>query len=215
VVLPATDTPATLCAEFEDGTVVKGESRIDRSEDRHPDLRIRRVWHEPPIDCNLNAYNAILHSDVVTIGPGDLFTSIATNLMIRGFREAVAQTTARKIYICNLMTKPGETSNFDARQHVEEIVKYLGGGVVDDVILSNTPLSARAIREYARKNQRPVATGDLGRIRKLVKGDVILADVGHEEELVRHDSAKIGTEILKLVSRRSKGRKPRAISSRR
>lgn len=210
VVLPATDTRTTLCAKFEDGTVIKGESKISLAEGRHPDLRIRRVWHEPAADCNLNAYNAILHSDIVTIGPGDLFTSVVTNLMIRGMREAIAQTTARRIYICNLMTKPGETSHLDACQHTEEVVKNLGKGVLDDVILSNTPLSARAIREYARMNQEPVAPGDLKKIRKLVKGEVVLADVGHEEELVRHDSAKIGNEIIKLIGRRAMGRSPHA-----
>ncbi len=199
IVIPATGTPTTLCAEFEDGTVVKGESKIDLAEGRSPDLRIRRVWHEPEAECDLNAVNAILHSDIVTIGPGDLFTSIITNLMIRGLGEAVLRTRARKIYVCNLMTKPGETSGFDAVQHLAEIVKVLGKGSVDDVILSNTPVSEHAVREYAKQNQKPVAAGDMKEIQKMIRGDAIVADVGHEEELVRHDSQKIGNEILKLI----------------
>jgi uncharacterized cofD-like protein len=207
IVLPAAETPATLCAQFEDGTVVRGESKIDLAEERHPDLRIRKIWHEPASECDRNAYAAILNADLVTIGPGDLYTSVVTNFAIRRLREAVAKSRAPKVYVCNLMTKPGETSGFDAAEHVREMVRYLGGDALDYVILSNTRLSKRAIRGYAKMNQSPVEPRGLDRLARITKAKVIVADVGHETELVRHDSLKLAAEIEKIVHRAEAARR--------
>jgi uncharacterized cofD-like protein len=111
----------------------------------------------------------------------------------------VARTRAPKVYICNLMTKPGETSGFDAAEHVREVVRYLGRDVLDYVILSNTRLSKRAIRGYARKNQAPVEPRGLDRLGRITKARIILADVVNETELVRHDSRKLAAEIEKII----------------
>ena len=118
IVVPANITLTKLCAEFEDGTVVKGESKIDLAEDRKPELHVKRLWHEPPTECGSSTYSAIIHSDLVTIGPGDLFTSVITNITVSHIREALSKTKAKKVYICNLMTKPGETFNYDAADHI-------------------------------------------------------------------------------------------------
>ncbi|MCH8208803.1 MAG: uridine diphosphate-N-acetylglucosamine-binding protein YvcK, partial [Nitrospinae bacterium] len=186
IVVPANITLTKLCAEFEDGTVVKGESKIDLAEDRKPELHVKRLWHEPPTECGISTYSAIIHSDLVTIGPGDLFTSVITNITVSHIREALSKTKAKKVYICNLMTKPGETFNYDAADHIAEIVKYLGEDCLDYIIISNSELSAKAIKEYSKKNQSPVGIRNIEKIRKLSKADVLLVDVGHEEELVRH-----------------------------
>lgn len=199
VVLPAATTPATLCAEFQDGTVVKGESKIDLAEERHPDLPVKKIWHEPATECDSNAYSSLICSDVVTIGPGDLYTSVVTNFVVRHIREAVSKTKAKKVYICNLMTKPGETANYDAFDHVREIIRYLKGDLLDYVILSNTRLSDKALREYSKKHQYPVEVRNIDKITKITKAKVIIADVGHETELVRHDSVKISNEINKII----------------
>ncbi|MFH1664664.1 MAG: uridine diphosphate-N-acetylglucosamine-binding protein YvcK [Candidatus Omnitrophota bacterium] len=202
IVLPVTDTQTTLCASFEDGTVIKGESKIDSSEGKHPDLRIRDIWHEPETKCTIDAFAAIINSDIVTIGPGDLFTSVSTNLVVKDIRKAVSGTKALKVYICNLMTKPGETSNCDVYDHVSAIIKYLGEDSLDHVIISNTKLSAGAISEYALKKQYPVETGSIERLRGITKAKIILADVGHATELVRHESEKIKNQIWRLLRAR-------------
>ena len=157
IVIPVTNIKATLCARFEDGTVVKGESKIDLCEGRNPDLHIHKIWHEPRTKCDINAFSAIANADVVTIGPGDLFTSLATNLLVKNIKKALRLTKAKKVYICNLMTKPGETASYSASDHVREIIKYMGGDYLDYTIISNTKCSDRAIRQYAKKCQHPVS----------------------------------------------------------
>ena len=207
LVLPATSTSAVLCAEFAGGEVVRGESKIDVAESRNPELHITKLWHEPQPVCDWNAFAAILNSDIVTIGPGDLFTSVVTNLVIPGLREALERTTAKKVYVCNLMTKPGETYGYDGFRHVEEIVKYLGGDFLDYILFSNTPVSPHAVAEYAKQRQSPVELRRIDKIRSLTRAEIIVADVGHETELVRHDSMKLRDEINGIIGRELANRK--------
>ncbi len=206
VVLPSTRTLTSLSAKFENGLVIKGESKIDLCEGRSPDLRITKLWHDPKPECDLDACAAILHADLVTIGPGDLYTSVITNLALEDMRQALASTRAKKIYICNLMTKPGETTDFDAYDHVKEILKYLKGDYLDYVLISNTQVSGESIREYSKKHQSPVIIKNVARIRKITRAQVLLADIGNETELVRHDSIKLRNEIERIISRAQKKR---------
>ncbi len=201
IVLPASHSATQLVARFADRTVIKGESRIDLGEGRDPDLRVRKIWHEPAADCASDALSSIFNSDIVTIGPGDLFTSVIANLAIKDLAKALVQTRAKKIYICNLMTKPGETAHFNAEDHVREILKYLGKDCLDAVLISDTRVSEESLLEYAKKHQKPVEIGDLRRLKKMTKAEIIVADIGHETELVRHDSLKLKNEIQRLVKR--------------
>ncbi len=199
IVVPVTDTYVKLSARFEDGMVIIGESRIDKAEGRHPDLRIDDLWHEPKAECNVDAYSNILNSDLVVIGPGDLFTSVITNLIVEYIPEAIARTKAKKVYICNLMTKPGETAHYGVYEHVREIVKYLGGDHLDYVIVSKTKLSSRARKIYEARGQLPVSLREIKKIEGITKAKIIIADVGHETDLVRHDSEKIKEVVRKIL----------------
>jgi uncharacterized cofD-like protein len=199
IVVPVTDTYVHLNARFEDGMVISGESKIDKAEGRHPDLRIKDLWHEPKAECNIDAYSNILNTDLVVIGPGDLFTSVITNLIVEFIPEAIARTKAKKVYICNLMTKPGETAHYGVFEHVREIVKYLGGDHLDYVIVSKTKLSTRACRIYKARGQLPVSLREIKKIESVTKAKIIIADVGHETDLVRHDSEKIKEVVRKIL----------------
>ncbi|HTL71109.1 MAG TPA: gluconeogenesis factor YvcK family protein [Candidatus Eisenbacteria bacterium] len=199
IVLPATKTLTTLVARFQNGLVVKGESRIDRGDGRPPELRIKKLSHEPESECEPEAFSSIIHAEAVIIGPGDLFTSVVTNLVVRDIRDAIVRTKAKKIYVCNLMTKPGETAGFDAAAHVREIVRYLGEDCLDYVLVSNSALSRESILEYAKKNQSPVAAGRMSSLRAVTRAKIVIADLGDETELVRHDSMKLREEIRKIL----------------
>lgn len=201
MVVPISNTQTTLCAQFEDGTVIKGESNIDTGTGRDPNLHIEKVWHEPEQQGDIDAYACIMNSDIITIGPGDLFTSVITNLIIPDIKEAIVSTKAKKVYICNLMTKPGETANYNAYQHVKEVIKYLGCDCLDYVVLSSTRLPENKIQEYAKKAQAPVALGNIDKIKELTKATLLLEDVGDAIELVRHDSIKLRNIIQKIIDR--------------
>lgn len=200
IVYPVADSEAVLYALFENGKIIKGESNIDLCKGRSPDLRIKKIWHKPKARSDANAYSAIINADFITIGPGDLFTSIITNLVIKDIRKAIAKTKAKKIYICNLMTKPGETSNYNAAGHVKEIIKYLGGDYLDYIVLSdNSKLPKKELVKYAQKNQHPVDMGDLDEIRRFSKAKIIIADFSSKLGLIHHDSIKIKNQINKII----------------
>ncbi|MDD5438998.1 MAG: uridine diphosphate-N-acetylglucosamine-binding protein YvcK [Candidatus Omnitrophica bacterium] len=199
VVLPITESNTTLVACFEDGTVVKGESKIDLCEGRNPALNIREIWHEPETNCTIDAASAILNSDIIIIGPGDLFTSVITNLLVNNVRDLIARSRAKKIYIANLMTKPGETARYTAFDHVREIVRYMHGDCLDYVVLSNTGISRSALKKYAAKYQQPVSLEGCANIHKITAARVIVDDVGDETVLVRHDSSKLKRVIAKIL----------------
>ena len=201
IVLPASHIATKLVARFTGGSVIRGESRIDLGEGRDPDLKLVKLWHEPYAECASEAFSAILDSDVVIIGPGDLFTSVIANLAIEDLRRALVEGRGKKIYVCNLMTKPGETAHFNAEDHLREVLKYLKTDCLDAVLISNTKLSDESIAEYARKHQRPVGTGSLTRLKKMTKAEIVVCDIGHETELVRHDSLKLKNEIHRLFAK--------------
>ncbi|MBF0254003.1 MAG: YvcK family protein [Candidatus Omnitrophica bacterium] len=204
LVIPVTEDNTRLCAEFEDGSVVEGESRIDRCENRPPDLKIRRIWLSPAARASAEATASILSSDYVLIGPGDLYTSIIANLAVEGVSEAISQSHAKKIYISNLMTKPGETGGMDAYDHVREIVRYLGRDVLDAVVVSDTQVSQEGMETYSNKRQSPVSIDRLLKEgSKITRARIVSADIGHETELVRHHSQKLKTAIKTTMDRLS------------
>jgi uncharacterized cofD-like protein len=199
VVLPITQTMTELVARFENGKVIRGESRISLCKGRDPALRVDKVWHEPRAVCEASAYAAILHADVVLIGPGDLFTSVITNFAIEKVREAISLTQAKKIYICNLMTRPGETSGLDARAHVKKIIEGLGRDALDCVLVSSSRFSKAAIARYAKLNQHPVCMNEKVGFDGITKAKIVLGDVADHMELVRHDLQKLRDRLTPLL----------------
>ncbi|HQB12588.1 MAG TPA: uridine diphosphate-N-acetylglucosamine-binding protein YvcK, partial [Candidatus Omnitrophota bacterium] len=204
VVLPISKNSTRIVAEFEDGTVIRGESLISEGKGRVPSLKIRKIWHEPEAVCEPNAYASLLHADLILIGPGDLYTSVITNLVIPEVQKALVKTPAKKAYLCNLMTKPGETAHFDAAEHVRSLVVSFGRDILDYVIVSNTRFSQSAVARYAKLGQRPVLAGRQRAFREITRAKVILADIGHDTILVRHDESKLRRHIIKLLAQISR-----------
>lgn len=204
-VIPVTEMINTLHAELEDGTVISGEKRIDLFEGHDPSLKIKRLWQEPRTEANPDALEALLNARYILLGPGDLFTSVAPNLVVGGIKEAIASSRAKKIYVCNVMTKPGETTGFQVSDHVREIVKYLGKDVLDYVLCSSTRFSAAALERYRQKQQAPVTEKDPLVLKRVTKSNILWADLASETELVRHDSLKLAAEIKKIFENENSG----------
>src|SRR5579864_6209362 len=193
-VLPSTLGIVRLCARLEDGTVVEGESTISTS-----GQRIKQVFFDPPFAAPLaEVIAAIAEADAIVLGPGSLFTSIVPNLLVDRIAREVAASSAVKIYVCNVMTQPGETDGMTASDHVQALLENAGARVCDYVVVNDEPPSK--LREtYAREGQIPV-TADVDRIRELGMTPV-RAQMISETVNVRHDPEKLGQQVLGVIDR--------------
>lgn len=201
IVLPVTDDPAHLVARFEDGSVVKGEAAIDVPRARDPNLHVMRLWHEPAAHAHPDALAALDHADVILIGPGDLYSSVATNLIVKGIGEAIRRSPAVKIYIANLMTKPGETAYYSVEDHVAEIVKYLKEDVLDYIIASDSSPPQKILRAYAKQGQYLVTIRSPKALRAISKAKLIVHNLAQSGLPVRHDPRKLSDLIAPLIPR--------------
>ena len=200
-IFPATAAKVTLEAKMADGKVIAGESRISKS--RQP---IDRVYLRPGRSQPLQeALDAIAAADVITMGPGSLYTSVIPNLLVTGIPQAIEQSKALKLYFVNLMWQPGETINMSASQHVEAILNHAGRrSVLDCVVLNTAPISAALKRKYATQNVRPVEN-DFERL-NVLGVRVVAADLVGESKLVRHDPVATARIVMDLAARASLGR---------
>ena len=191
-VLPATLSVARLCAELDDGTIVEGESAIPLS--RRP---IKRVFFDParvePLD---EVIEAIREADAIVLGPGSLFTSILPNLLIDRVTAEIIASPAVKMYVCNVMTQPGETQSMTAAEHVQTLFANAGGAVCEYVIVNEQPPS-RLLETYAEEGQIPVIA-DFERIEQLGV-TAIGAQVISETQTVRHDSEKLAGVVFTII----------------
>ena len=162
-------------------------------------MRIRRIWQEPDAETSVDAMAALLGADLIVIGPGDLYTSVLSGLIVGGVADAVRARRARRLYVCNLMTKPGETFGYDVADHVGAVVQALGADALDYVLLSSSPLSAEAVDTYAGRSQHPVVPSTSARLRAVTRAEVLTGDIGHRAELVRHDGSKLGDSLLAVL----------------
>ncbi|MCM3905722.1 MAG: uridine diphosphate-N-acetylglucosamine-binding protein YvcK [Pyrinomonadaceae bacterium] len=192
-IYPATINDVRLVAELEDGTVVRGETQISASQSAISSLRL-----EPEQCLPLpEALAAIRTADVITVGPGSLYTSILPNLLVARVAKAIGDAKATKIFICNLMTQPGETDGYTARQHLEVVKRYAPEIHFDFIIVNSRPISEEQRVRYAAEGANQIGL-DEDAIDKVVNGDtaVIRADLLAEGEKARHDSESLANVVI-------------------
>jgi uncharacterized cofD-like protein len=196
-VLPVTLAETSLCADLEDGTTICGETNIDtRGNDNPNDLSpIKQLRLVPPDAPGCaQAIRAIRRADTIIIGPGDLYTSLIPNLLVPDIARAVRESDAEKVYICNLMTKHGETDGFKASDFVNEIHRYLGGRV-DRVIINNGSFPADVLKTYAEERCELVLP-DRARLTRLVPNVTIEHLNLEDDRLARHDPERLVRAIF-------------------
>ena len=196
-VLPVTLAQTSLCADLEDGTMICGETNIDTRginnlNDLSPIKQLRLIPADAP-GC-AQSIRAIRRADTIIIGPGDLFTSIIPNLLVPDIARAVRESDAEKVYICNLMTKHGETDGFKASDFVNEIHRYLGGRV-DRVIVNNGSFIPEVLKTYAEQRSEPVLP-DRARLTRLVPNVTIEHLNLEDDRLARHDPERLVRTIF-------------------
>lgn len=195
-VLPVTIDNVRLCARLEDGTIIRGETNIDIRRVR-PDLRIIDVYLDAPARAYPAAVEAIHEADMVVIGPGDLYTSVIPNLLVEGIPQAISETAATVVYVCNLMTKPGETDGFGACDFVSEIQNYLKRpDDLDGVVINDGSLPQDLLDRYEREHSFPVKS-EITSCQRAVH-TVIVDALAAPGVLWRHDPDKLATAILSL-----------------
>ena len=194
-VLPASKDHVRLDAIMEDGTIVEGESNIPEV---HKKIHRVRLFpeHVQPVQ---SALDALTSADAIILGPGSLYTSIMPNLLVDGVAEALRKSKAVKIYICNVMTQPGETDGYTASMHAKAILDHGGKGVIDYMLVNSTPISSDMQAFYAKKGAYPVEV-DEDAINALGVG-FVKADIINETDVIRHDPDKLSRSVMQMVYR--------------
>ena len=192
-VLPSTLHDMRLYATLENGTQVKGESKIPKTEGKIKKLSIE------PEDCKAlpEALQAIKQADAVVLGPGSLYTSVLPNLLIENLAAEIKKTDALKIYACNVMTQPGETDDYTASDHVQAIYNHIGEQIIDYVLVNDGEVEEELLKKYAEEDAYPVEV-DWNR---LLEQDleIISEDLINQTNLVRHDHDKLAQVIMNLI----------------
>ena len=193
-IYPATITDVRLIAELEDGRMVHGETRITGS--RSP---IRQLRLEPEHCLPLpGALAAIRSADLITIGPGSLYTSILPNLLVSKVADAIAGSAATKVFVTNLMTQPGETDGYDAQRHLSTVRDYAPQIDFDYVLLNDRAITDAQAALYAADGAFQIRWDDENAA-GLGKAELIRADLLEQGEMVRHDPERLARAVIACV----------------
>ncbi|MBO4897668.1 MAG: YvcK family protein [Clostridia bacterium] len=188
-VVPVTAQDVRMCATFEDGHEVFGESKIASA--KKSDCRIKNVSLVPskvePADGVLESIN---EADIIILGPGSLYTSIIPNLLVEGVADAISSSKSPKVLVCNVMTQPGETDGYTAFDHVKAINEHVGGNILDYCIVNTGHMREDVLKKYREDNQVPVEVDEEKFETAGVK--LIKADLSADgQDLARHNSEKL------------------------
>lgn len=208
-VLPVSTVSTDLCAELADGQILRGELAV-RGLDKAPITRL--FLADPQAPAYAPALERIAAADMVVIGPGSFFTSLAACLLFTGLREALQQTSARIVFVCNNNTQPGQTDGFRAIDHVRWMQELLGPGVLDTVLINRSAaLDADLLAEFVAEGLHPLQPDDseLAEIARLGV-EPIVGDFGEnrserrvlwqKQDSIRHDPARLGRALAALLA---------------
>lgn len=205
-VLPVSTQPLNLVAQYENGEILRGESSIDDPPKTHdPYQKIKEIWIEPSAVCSPLVTDAILNADLIVLGPGDLYTSILPNFLVKGVSAALQKTSAKVAFVINLMTKLGQTYGFTAKDFVNELEKY-AQRLPDLVLIDSKKYPQEILELYKAEGGAPVVD-NLTNEDFLVVRENISSDLVYEKpkgdmlkrSLIRHDPDKLAWELMKYL----------------
>ena len=192
-VLPLTDDSVTLVGEMEDGSIVVGEHNITFS-----DKKIKRVFYQEEPQVNKEVIKKIKEADAIILSMGSVFTSIAPNLACKKVIQAIDESNAKIIYVCNLFSQPGETEGFKVSDHINLLNTYLGKKKIDTVITNSEKISKTLLKKYETLEQKDLILNDPKNItiENINKPLVTIAD-----GTLKHDSVKLALEIMNILTK--------------
>lgn len=206
-VLPITNEPVTLIAEYENGKIIIGETHIDEPNPKHDGTkRITNLTVQPKTRVNKKAKKAILEADMIVLGPGDLYTSTLANIVVPGVRSNIKKSKAKVVFVVSLINKYGQTFGFKISDYVAEIKKYLGS-YPDHVVVNIDKMPKSALERYEEEKGFPPEddlkdTSKYNVVREsLLAKDIIKRKDGDEvkRSLIRHDYDKLANALAKLM----------------
>ncbi|MFH1451463.1 MAG: gluconeogenesis factor YvcK family protein [bacterium] len=196
-VLPSTLDVANLYAVLENGKTISGEANIDRPK-HDGNLKIKKVYLKPTARAFPRALEVIKKADMIVIGPGDLYSSLAQIILVEGMKEAITKSKAKKVFLCNLMTKYGETNNFSVLEFANEMEKYLEASLT--YVIYNTRIPTGEQLAELRKDHPelmiPVSAG-----RKLPKDKFVGRDLMGKSGPIEHDPEKVTRILISLLEK--------------
>lgn len=190
-IIPSSTDVITLFAVMEDGTIVRGESNIPNF-----DNRISRVFYQDNVNASAQALAAIHDADYIIYGIGSLYTSIMPNLIIDEIRDELSQSKAKKIYICNAMTQPGETDLYTMEDHVQAILDHTGAYAIDICVFHNNEIRKDIEQKYLDMGSTIVQEVAKDHSYEVYKRDILT----FEDDLIRHDSNKVRDIIVNIIN---------------
>jgi len=208
-IYPATTSNVELEALMEDGSRVRGETNITASKGR-----ITELFLVPPdVDPLPQTLEAIATADLITMGPGSLFTSLIPNLLVHGIPKAIAASPAIKVFVCNLMTQANESLGLSASDHIRNLNRHAQGQIFDYALINRTPASEELKAKYAVEGASQIVA-DLEEIQKLGVRP-ILGDYLDEAAVARHATERVAQDLMLLMQRARAPRiQPRPVSIR-
>lgn len=191
-IYPATVSDVHLAAELNDGSIIRGETNIGKV-----GASIKRLYLEPE-NCHPlpEVLAAIYEADVITIGPGSLFTSLLPPILVQGVAEAIAESSAVKIFICNLMTQPGETDGLSSKRHLEIVRQYAPEIDFDYVVVNNRPINSEQLARYAEEGAEQIGVHGSITPETIEGAEVVYGNLLDEGEKVRHHPEKLAQVVL-------------------
>ncbi len=191
-IYPVTTANATLVARMDDGSVVRGETNITASRRRIVELML-----DPPDAAPLQeTLDAIERANLITVGPGSLYTSLITNLLVEGIPQALARASGIRVYVCNLMTQANESLGLTASQHIERIYEHTRAPIFDCALVNTGSFSPETLARYAAEGASPIVP-DIERVQALGVR-CIAGDFASEENVVRHAPSRVTGALLAL-----------------
>ena len=201
-VIPVTTHQVRLKMILKNRQILEGEKEIYLSEEI--DKGYDSIYLEPYAKANPNAISAIMQADLIVMGPGGFHTSIIPNLLVEGVSQALKETSAKKVFICNLMNRKGQTTGYKVSDYHKEITRYIGEDIFDYILVNNQKPEKILIDKYSQegdlvendmKDERVINAPLLGEISRKNQNDILLT-----RNLIRHNSKQVTKEIMKIVS---------------
>lgn len=192
-VLPLTEDNVVLMSEMEDGSVVEGEHEITESE-----KKIKRIFYKDDPKIKMETLKALREADAIVLSMGSLFTSVIPNLINEEVINAIDESKAKIMYVCNMMTQPGETDDFTVSDHVSLLNSYLGKKKLDIVLVNNKKIREDILNKYRNEEQKDQVIIDYDKLKnvEILEDDYFIV----ENSMIRHDSLKVGLNIFaKLI----------------